>query len=89
VKLADGATLSVKISDSRRCDELKDSFPVNHAYMPIKSKTKHKGVARPLRELLPSANIDEKKFLEDMLESCKEVSDLFLTYSHKGRRATG
>jgi len=73
VKLADGASLTVKISDSRRCDELKD-LSVNHTYMPVKNKTKHKGVTKPLRELLPSANTDEKKFLEDMLESCKEVS---------------
>ncbi|XP_065901586.1 uncharacterized protein [Dysidea avara] len=72
VKLTDGATLTVKISDSRRCDELKEPFPVNPVYMPIKSKTKHKGVARPLRELLPSVNTEERKFQEDMLESFKE-----------------
>ena len=73
VKLADGATLIVKISDSRRCDELKESFPVNTMYLPIKTKTKRKGVAKPLRELLPS-NVDDKKFKDDLLNNFKEVA---------------
>ena len=42
--------------------------------MPIKSKSKHRGATKPLRELLPSAATDEQKFLGDMLDSCKEVS---------------
>ena len=73
VKLADGATLTVKISDSRRCDELKEPFPVNTMYLPIKTKTKRKGVAKPLRELLPT-NIVEKNFKDDLLNSFKEVT---------------
>ena len=73
VKLADGATLIVKISDSRRCDELKEPFPVNTMYLPIKTKTKRKGVAKPLRELLPS-NVDDKKFKDDLLNNFKEVA---------------
>ena len=73
VKLADGATLTVKISDSRRCDELKEPFPVNTMYLPIKTKTKRKGVAKPLRELLP-INIVEKNFKDDLLNSFKEVT---------------
>ena len=72
VKLADGATLTVKISDSRRCDELKEPFPVNTMYLPLKAKTKCKGVAKSLRELLP-AGVDDKKFKDDLLNSFKEV----------------
>ena len=72
VKLADGATLTVKISDSRRCDELKEPFSENCVYLPIKTKTKRKGVAKPLRELLPP-NVDVKKFKDDLLLSFKEV----------------
>ena len=77
VKLADGATLTVKISDSRRCDELKEPFPVNTMYLPLKAKTKRKGVAKPLKELLP-ANADIKKFKDDLLSSFKEVTELFV-----------
>ena len=77
VKLADGATLTVKISDSRRCDELKEPFPVNTMYLPLKAKTKRKGVAKPLRELLP-AGVDDKKFKDDLLNSFKEVTVLFV-----------
>ena len=73
VKLADGATLIVKISDSRKCDELKEPFPVNTLYLPIKTKTKHKGVAKPLSELLPTS-VDSKKFKDDLLNSFKEVA---------------
>ena len=73
VKLADGATLTVKISDSRRHDELKEPFPVNTMYLPIKTKTKRKGVAKPLKELLPS-NVDIKQFKDDLLSSFKEVT---------------
>ena len=72
VKLADSATLTVKISDSRRCDELKEPFSVNTMYLPLKAKTKRKGVAKPLRELLP-AGVDDKKFKDDLLNSFKEV----------------
>ena len=76
VKLADGATLIVKISDSRRCDELKEPFPVNTMYLPIKTKTKRKGVAKPLSELLPTGvdSVDSKKFKDDLLNSFKEVA---------------
>ena len=77
VKLADGATLTVKISDSRRCDELKEPFPVSTMYLPLKAKTKRKGVAKPLRELLP-AGVDDKKFKDDLLNSFKEVTVLFV-----------
>ena len=77
VKLADGATLIVKISDSRRCDELKEPFPVNTMYLPIKTKTKRKGVAKPLSELLPTS-VDSKKFKDDLLNSFKEVAILLL-----------
>ena len=80
VKLADGATLTVKISDSRRCDELKEPFPVNTMYLPLKAKTKRKGVAKPLKELLP-ANADIKKFKDDLLNSFKEVTVLFVGVS--------
>ena len=73
VKLADGATLIVKISDSRRYDELKEPFPVNTLYLPIKTKTKRKGVAKPLSELLPTS-VDSKKFKDDLLNSFKEVT---------------
>ena len=73
VKLADVATLTVKISDSRRHDELKEPFPVNTMYLPIKTKIKRKGVAKPLKELLPS-NIDIKQFKDDLLSSFKEVT---------------
>ena len=75
VKLADGATLTVKLSDSRRCDELKEPFPVNSTYLPIKTKTKSKGVAKPLRDLLPP-NVDDKKFISDLLDGFKEVHTL-------------
>ena len=77
VKLADSATLTVKISDSRRCDELKEPFPVNTMYLPLKAKTKRKGVAKPLRELLP-AGVDDKKFKDDLLNSFKEVTVSFV-----------
>ena len=46
---------------------------MNTVYLPIKTKTKRKGVAKPLRELLPS-NVDDKKFKDDLLNSFKEVS---------------
>ena len=46
---------------------------MNTMYLPIKTKTKRKGVAKPLRELLPS-NIDDKKFKDDLLNSFKEVA---------------
>ena len=81
VKLADGATLTVKISDSRRYDELKEPFPVNTMYLPIKSKTKRKGVAKPLNELLPS-NVDIKKFKNDLLDGFKEVYALHSYYDY-------
>ena len=72
VKLADGATLTVKISDSRRHDKLNKPFPVNTMYLPIKTKAKRKGVAKPLKKLLPS-NVDIKKFKDDLLNSFKEL----------------
>ena len=72
VKLADGATLTVKISDSRRHDELKEPFPVNTMYLPIKTKTKRKFVAKCLKELLPS-NIDINHFKDDLLNNFKVV----------------
>ena len=46
-------------------------------YLPLKAKTKRKGVAKPLRELLP-ANVDIKKFKDDLLNSFKEVTVLFV-----------
>ena len=67
---------------------MKEPFPVNPVYMPIKSKTKHKGVARPLRELLPSVNTEERKFQEDMLESFKEVSYLLIMKLTMGQTCT-
>ena len=52
-----------------RHDELKEPFPVNIMYLPIKTKTKHKSVAK---ELLPS-NIDIKQFKDDLPNNFKEV----------------
>ena len=60
-------------TDSRRCDELKEPFPVNTMYLPLKAKTKHKGATKPLRELLP-ANVNDKNFKDDFLNSFKEVT---------------
>lgn len=81
VKLADGATLTVKISDSRRCNELNEPFPENSMYLPVKTKTKRKGVAKPLRELLPP-NVDDKKFKDDLLDSFKEVTTYTIILVH-------
>ena len=46
---------------------------MNTMYLPIKTKTKRKGVAKPLKELLPP-NIDIKQFKDDLLSSFKEVT---------------
>ena len=73
VKLADGATPIVKILDSRRYDELKEPLPVNTLYLPIKTKTKRKSVAKPLSELLPTSG-DSKKLKDDLLNNFKEVA---------------
>ena len=50
---------------------------MNTMYLPIKTKTKRKGVAKPLSELLPTG-VDSKKFKDDLLKSFKEVAILLL-----------
>jgi len=74
--------MTVKVSDSRRCDELKEPFPENSMYLPIKTKTKRKSVAKPLRELLPP-NVDDKKFKDDLLDSFKEVTTYTIILLHR------
>ena len=50
---------------------------MNTMYLPIKTKTKRKGVAKPLKELLPS-NIDINQFKDDLLNNFKEVAILII-----------